>query len=105
MISIADCREVVGTYYRIKKETMLGPKRKRKIARPRQMVMTLARELTGASYPLIARQLGRKDHTTAIFAKNRINELEMWHEPTRADMENFRLVLLTWKFQQEAPHP
>ena len=82
---------------------MTGPSKKRKIARPRMMAMTLARELTSASFPAIAAHFGRTDHTTPISAKNRIHDLETWFEPVRIDMENFRLVLLTYKHQQAAP--
>ena len=69
------------------------------------MAMTLAREIVGASYPRIGQQFGGRDHTTVLHAKRRIADLETWHPQVQTDMENFRLVLLTYKFQQQAAHP
>lgn len=106
-ITVSECREVVGTYFRIRKETMVGPKKKIKIARPRQMAMTLAREIVVVngrpiSFPNIVKQFGRKDHTTAICAMKRIRFLEAERPAVRTEMDGFRLTLLTWKYQQDA---
>lgn len=101
-MTVAECREVVGTYYRIRDETMLGPKTKRKISRPRQMAMTLAREITGHSLPAVGRMFGGRDHTTVIHALRAVRAREANSEAVRIDMENFRLTLLTWKYQKDA---
>lgn len=100
-VTIADCMRLVGERYGIDKATMIGRCRKRKIARPRMMVMTLAREVTGASLPRIGQQLGR-DHTTVLSGIRRMRKVEAKSERIRIDMQNFRLVLLTWKYQQGA---
>jgi len=101
-VSIADCRRVVGEYFRIRDETMLGPKTKRAISRPRQMAMTLARELTNHSSTAIGFHFGGRDHTTVLHAMRRISALEAESDHIHVDMQNFRLTLLTYKFQQEA---
>lgn len=102
MITVSDCRHLVGEWYRIPKAVMIGPDRRRKYARPRQMAMVLAREATGASLPRIGTHFGGRDHTTVIHARRRIKELEGKSEKLRLAMENFRLIMLTYKFQQEA---
>lgn len=101
-ISVSDCRQVVGMFYGIEKITMEGRTRKRSIARPRQMAMTLAREMTNASYPRIGAHFGGRDHTTALFAERRIHDLESWHEPTKTVMDGFRRTLLELRAQREA---
>lgn len=97
MITISDCRRVVGEHYKITREVMQGTGRKRKFARPRQMAMTLAREFTGASYPKISASFGRRDHTTAIHALHRIRDLEKINPEVRDAMEGFRSALETIK--------
>ena len=101
-VSIADCRAVVGLYCRIRDETMVGPKRKRKISHPRFMAMTLAREVTGRSLPAIGFYFGGRDHTTVLHAIRRVRKFEAESERVRTDMLNWRMTLLVHKFQQEA---
>lgn len=100
-ITMAECRQIVGEYYLIPKDIMLSPSKMRKIARPRQMAMTLAREFTNNSLPAIARHFHRGDHTTVLHAQRAVYELEEYSFFIAQNMENFRLALLTYKAQQE----
>lgn len=100
-ITVADCRHLVGEFYRIPKGVMLSRTRVRNVARPRQMAMTLAREMTDASFPAIGRHFNIKDHTTALKGRQRIYELERENARVRSAMANFRIVLLTFKAQRE----
>lgn len=54
---------------------MTSRRRARHVVRPRQIAMYLARELTPCSFPEIARAFGKKDHTTVIWAINRVQSL------------------------------
>jgi chromosomal replication initiator protein len=99
-ITITDCRQIVGTYYCIPKEVMLSKTRRRKIARSRQMAMTLAREFTGASLPKIAQQFGGYDHTTVLHAVARIHDLETFAPNIHDDMQKFRNVLGALKMER-----
>lgn len=98
-VTVAECRQLVGEFFRIPKEDMLSPRRCLKYARPRQMAMALAREFTTASFPLIGKHFGR-DHTTAIHAVARIRDLEKTSPRIADRMENFRLAIQTFKAQQ-----
>lgn len=91
-ITVADCRRLVGTHYRIPKELMVSRVRKRKIARPRQMAMVLACEFTDASTTAIGAHFER-DHTTVLHAKWRIRDLEEWKPQVREAMDEFRRAL------------
>lgn len=98
---MAECRQIVGEFYRIPKDVFLSQTRQRHVARPRQMAMTLAREMTDASFPAIARHFGLTDHTSAIHARNRIYDLSDYSVHIAQNMEHFRLMLATYKAQQE----
>ena len=74
-INIANIQRTVAEYYNIKNSDMLSKCRKRNIARPRQMAMFLARELTSHSLPEIGEAFGGKDHTTVLHACARIKKL------------------------------
>ena len=69
--------EKVSKHYQISIEDLLGPKRDKDIVVPRQVAMYLLREELKLSYPKIARELGRKDHTTALHSVEKmVNELD-----------------------------
>lgn len=65
----------VADYYKIKLHDLIGKKRTRTLARPRQVAMWLAKELTPESYPAIGEAFGSRDHTTVIHAYRTISEL------------------------------
>ena len=67
-ISIENIQKTVADFYRIKVSDLLSKKRTRIIARPRQMAMSLARELTQFSLPEIGAAFGGRDHTTVMYA-------------------------------------
>lgn len=67
-ISIDNIQKTVADYYRIKIVDMLSKKRTRNLTRPRQIAMSLARELTSMSLPEIGNAFGGKDHSTVIHA-------------------------------------
>lgn len=74
-ISIENIQKTVADYYKIKVSEMYSKKRSRIIARPRQMAMAIAKELTTLSLPDIGEAFGGRDHTTVLHGHKRINEL------------------------------
>lgn len=74
-LSVDDISAAVADYYGISVEQMTGPSRKRGVARPRQLVMYLTRQETGASLPQIGRALGNRDHTTVMYGCDKIEDL------------------------------
>ena len=74
-VTISDIQRRVAEYYGIKVADMLSARRMRSIARPRQIAMYLAKQLTTRSLPEIGRKFGGRDHTTVIHAVRRIEEL------------------------------
>lgn len=95
-VKIADCRRVVGLYYNIQRAQMIGASRRKAVARPRMMVMTLAHEFTGTSLPHIAYCLGGRDHTTVLSGIKRIRKLEGQDEAVRDQMAIFRRTLAAY---------
>ena len=74
-ISIENIQKTVADYYKIKVAEMYSKKRSRTVARPRQIAMALAKELTQLSLPMIGDAFGGRDHTTVIHACRKIEEL------------------------------
>ena len=74
-ISIENIQKTVADYYKIKVSEMYSKKRVRSLARPRQMAMALAKELTSMSLPEIGEAFGGRDHTTVLHACRKIVEL------------------------------
>jgi len=74
-ISIENIQKTVADYYKIKVAEMYSKKRSRVVARPRQIAMALAKELTQLSLPDIGDAFGGRDHTTVLHACRRIEEL------------------------------
>ena len=74
-ISIDNIQKTVADYYKIKVSEMYSKKRVRSLARPRQIAMALAKELTAMSLPEIGEAFGGRDHTTVLHACRKINEL------------------------------
>lgn len=67
MLTIRDVERAVCLRFQLSREQLQERNPRRAVARPRQIAMYLARELTGASYPKLARYF-RRDHTTVLFA-------------------------------------
>jgi chromosomal replication initiator protein len=74
-ISIDNIQKTVADYYKIKVSEMYSKKRVRSLARPRQVAMALAKELTPMSLPEIGEAFGGRDHTTVLHACRKIREL------------------------------
>lgn len=74
-ISIPNIQKAVADYYGLQLKEMLGKKRHRSLARPRQMAMALAKELTENSLPAIGADFGGRDHTTVMHACRQIHLL------------------------------
>ena len=89
-ISIENIQKTVADYYKIKVTEMYSKKRSRIVARPRQVAMALAKELTALSLPDIGDAFGGRDHTTVLHACRKIVELRGTHP----EMEKDYTVLL-----------
>lgn len=74
-ISIDNIQSTVAEYYKIKRSDLLSKRRNRSIARPRQVAMALAKELTNRSLPEIGEAFGGRDHTTVLHGCRKIKEL------------------------------
>ena len=75
LITIENIQKTVCEYYKIRMSELLSKRRHRSIARPRQMAMSLCKELTQHSLPEIGDAFGGRDHTTVLHACRKINEL------------------------------
>lgn len=74
-VNMDNIRKVVAEYYDVSVKDIMGRKRTRSIARPRQIAMALARELTGDSYPDIGQSFGGRDHTTVMHGCDKVAQL------------------------------
>lgn len=74
-VSLEQIQKTVADFYKIKTNDLFSKKRSRAIARPRQIAMWLAREITGHSLPEIGEFFGGRDHTTVIHACRTISTL------------------------------
>ena len=74
-VTIENIQKTVSEYFQIRTSDLLSAKRSRSIARPRQIAMTLAKELTNHSLPEIGNAFGGRDHTTVIHATRKVKEL------------------------------
>ena len=74
-VNMDNIRKVVAEYYDITVKDLMGRKRTRNIARPRQVAMALSRELTGDSFPDIGQSFGGRDHTTVMHGCDKVAEL------------------------------
>jgi chromosomal replication initiator protein len=75
LVTMENIQKTVAEYYGIRTGDLLSSKRSRSIARPRQVAMTLAKELTSHSLPEIGSAFGGRDHTTVLHANRKIKEL------------------------------
>ncbi len=86
-ITIPNIQKVVADYYQMRVVELLSKRRSRSIARPRQMAMTLAKELTEHSLPEIGDAFGGRDHTTVLHACRTVRELRETDGKLRQDWE------------------
>lgn len=92
-ITVTSIQKTVADYYHIKFADMVSKKRTRAIARPRQMAMTLAKELTQLSLPSIGEAFGGRDHTTVLHAYRTIFELKQSNDELAQDFESLVTML------------
>jgi chromosomal replication initiator protein len=92
-VTIEEIQRRVGEHFNVRLSDLIGPKRTRTIARPRQMAMYLAKQLTSRSLPEIGRRFGGRDHTTVMHAVKRIDELRAHDNQIAEDLELLRRML------------
>jgi chromosomal replication initiator protein len=88
LVTIDNIIKTVAEYYKIKVADVLSKRRTRSIARPRQMAMALAKELTNNSYPEIGNSFSGRDHTTVIHAVKKIKQLRAEDHDIMEDYTN-----------------
>jgi len=94
-ITIEDIQKRVAEHYNIRISEMHSARRARAVARPRQVAMYLAKQLTSRSLPEIGRKFGGRDHTTVMHAVKRIDELRQGDSTLSEDIELLRRMLET----------
>ena len=92
-VRIENIQKTVSEYYKIKVSDLLSKRRNRSIARPRQIAMSLAKELTNKSLPEIGEAFGGKDHTTVLHACRRIKSLKDELPDIKEDYTNLLRIL------------
>ena len=95
LITIDNIQRTVAEYYKIKVTDLLSQRRNRSIARPRQLAMALAKELTNHSLPEIGEVFGGRDHTTVLHACRMIAELRQTDVNIEEDYMNLLRILTT----------
>jgi len=93
LVTIENIQKTVAEYFKIRMADLLSKRRSRSIARPRQMAMALAKELTSHSLPEIGDAFGGRDHTTVMHACRVIKELRESHTRTSEDYSNLLRTL------------
>ncbi|MDX9706180.1 MAG: chromosomal replication initiator protein DnaA [Azospira sp.] len=92
-ITVENIQKTVADYYKIKVADLFSPKRTRAIARPRQVAMWLAKDLTAHSYPMIGDAFGGRDHTTVLHAVRTIDSLRTKDNELNHDLHVLLQVL------------
>ena len=92
-VTIENIQKTVAEYFKIRTADMLSSKRNRSIARPRQIAMALAKELTKHSLPEIGAAFGGKDHTTVLHATRKVKSLRETENLVEEDYKNLRRTL------------
>jgi chromosomal replication initiator protein len=88
LVTIDNIQKTVAEYYKIKLADILSKRRSRSVARPRQMAMALAKELTNRSLPEIGDAFGGRDHTTVLHACRKIVQLKEESHDIKEDYQN-----------------
>ncbi|MBW6398449.1 chromosomal replication initiator protein DnaA [Roseomonas sp. HJA6] len=94
-VTIEEIQRKVAEHYNIRLTDMSSARRARNVARPRQVAMYLAKQLTSRSLPEIGRRFGNRDHTTVMHAVSRISELMQADSAFAEDVELLRRMLET----------
>ena len=92
-ITVEEIQRKVSDHYNIRLSDLIGPKRVRTFARPRQVAMYLAKTMTSRSLPEIGRRFGGRDHTTIMHGVRKIEELKQQDSQIADDLELLRRSL------------
>ncbi len=95
LITVDNIQRVVSDYYQLKMSDLLSRRRSRSVARPRQVAMSIAKELTNHSLPEIGEAFGGRDHTTVLHACRKVKELEGADREVQRDLKNLYRTLST----------
>ncbi|WP_455365380.1 chromosomal replication initiator protein DnaA [Kaarinaea lacus] len=93
LVTIENIQKTVAEYYKIRVNELLSKKRNRSLARPRQLAMALAKELTNHSLPEIGDAFGGRDHTTVLHACRKIESLKISDIRIKEDYSNLLRTL------------
>jgi chromosomal replication initiator protein len=93
LVTIENIQKTVADYYKVRMADLLSKRRSRSVARPRQVAMTLAKELTTHSLPEIGDAFGGRDHTTVLHACKRIKQLRDSEQRLKEDYSNLLRTL------------
>jgi len=94
-VTIDEIQRRVAEHFNIRLSEMTSERRARAVARPRQIAMYLAKQLTTRSLPEIGRKFGGRDHTTVMHAVRKIEELTLGDRALAEDVELLRRMLQT----------
>jgi len=92
-VTMENIQKTVAEYFKIRTSDLKSSKRSRMVARPRQIAMALAKELTNHSLPEIGEAFGGRDHTTVLYATRRIRELRESDHRVDEDYNNLLRTL------------
>jgi len=95
LVTIENIQKTVAEYYKIRVADLLSKRRNRSIARPRQIAMALAKELTNHSLPEIGDAFGGRDHTTVMHACKKVAQLKEADQLISEDYANLLRILTT----------
>ncbi len=95
LVTIENIQKTVAEYFKLKVSDLLSKRRSRSVARPRQVAMALAKELTNHSLPEIGDAFGGRDHTTVLHAHRKIQELRESSHDMAEDFTNLMRILST----------
>lgn len=94
-VTLENIQKIIAEYYKIRVADILSKRRSRSVARPRQVAMALAKELTNHSLPEIGDAFGGRDHTTVLHACRKIAELRQADTKIEEDYKNLVNILTT----------
>ncbi len=92
-VTVEEIQRKVAEHYNVRLADIIGPKRMRTIARPRQVAMYLSKELTSRSLPEIGRRFGGRDHTTIMHGVRKIDSLRGSDRQLAEDLDLLRRLL------------
>lgn len=93
LVTIENIQKTVAEYYKIRQSELLSKTRSRSVARPRQVAMSLSKELTNHSLPEIGDKFGGRDHTTVLHACRKVQELRASDSRIEEDYSNLLRTL------------